>query len=139
MKSSKKYLPLFSYLIILGVGLILFFINKNSSLFSSEKFLSISLIIVGGVGFLATFFIVKFSKPIQDFTKNTEDDFTDVSKKISEQIKEFTENNSETSKNNQINAEEQKHKKIKCSYCKCKFDSSLNRCPNCGAPPDFEN
>ena len=30
-----------------------------------------------------------------------------------------------------------KNKKITCPNCKCKYEETLSRCPNCGAPPNF--
>ena len=36
-------------------------------------------------------------------------------------------------------AREEQNKRIKCEFCKCTFDSYLDKCPNCGAPPERKN
>ena len=136
MKKFKRFLPLILFVTVLAVGIIMFLTNKNISLFSQQNFLILSLLIIGGIGTLASLFIVLFAKPIDRYYKQ-EDSYTSLSNTIKSELYKLTQENPK--ENEEQKAEEIKHKKVKCSYCKCKFDSSLNRCPSCGAPPESED
>ena len=74
------------------------------------------------------------SKNYKKLTKSTKEE-SEINNKeeqtqpsLQDTIKKFISNPFQT--NN-------KPKKIICPYCKCKYDSDKERCPNCGAPPNF--
>ena len=136
MNIFKKFFPLFLFIAIMIIGIFLMIFKKEANIFSAETFLAISLIIIGGIGGIASFFIIKFNKPVNNYMNNDEDE--EFSQKIRKEIYKF-ENEENLEIENLKQKEEIAHKKIKCFYCKCKFDSSLSRCPNCGAPPESEN
>ena len=138
MKKFKRFLPLLLFVIVLVVGIIMFLTNKNVNLFSQQNFLILSLLVVGGIGAIASLFITLFAKPINSYKQ--EDSYTSLSNTIKSELNKLTEQNRQFNEEiKEQKVEEIKHKKVKCSYCKCKFDSSLSRCPSCGAPPESED
>ena len=123
MKNFKKFLPLILFALILAFGAISF-IRRGLTFFS------LSILVVGIIGFLAVFFVMLSKK---NFERNDEPNpFSSLSNTIKQTIEELNEQNKENIE------KEFKHKKVICPYCKCKYDNSLPKCPNCGAPPDFE-
>ena len=132
MKKFLRFAPLFVLLAVLGVGIALFFKYKDVSLTSVGFFLAVSLIICGGIGSLATLFTINYKNKLDKASENNE--FKNLAPTLKYKIEEL-----QTQDTTNAPTEEVKHKIIKCHYCKCKFDNSLNRCPNCGAPPENEN
>ena len=125
MQNIKKLLPLIFFVSIFVVG---FYFVLTVGL----TFLALSLLLVGGIGMLSLFFINISTKKFVDSDDNQK--LKNLSSTIKQQIENLPENN----ENKLEEFEPIKHKKIKCTYCKCKFDDNLSRCPNCGAPPDFD-
>ena len=138
MKKFKRFLPLILFAIVLLVGIIIFLNNKSLSfLFTKQGFFVLSLLVIGGVGTIASLFIVLFNKPIDSYKNN---DYSTIANTIKIELSKVANENSDNAKENETQtAQEPKHKKVRCSYCKCKFDNSLSRCPNCGAPPESED
>ena len=137
MKIFKRFLPLCLFAVVLIVGLILFLKDKDLNLFTQHGFFVLSLLVIGGVGTIASLFITLFSKPIDSYKNN---DYSPMANTIKIELSKIEKENADDTKENETQtAQEVKHKKVRCSYCKCKFDSSLSRCPNCGAPPESED
>ena len=123
MKNFKKFLTLILFGLVLAFGIISF-LGKGLTFFT------LSILVVGLIGFLAVFFVIISKK---NFEKNDETNpFSSLSNTIKQTIEELNEQNKENIE------KEIKHRKVVCHYCKCKYDDSLPKCPNCGAPPDFE-
>lgn len=144
LKIFKRFFPLIISIAILLAGIFLIFFTKEANFYSKEKFLTISFLIIGSIGTISSFFIVKFSKPIK--SSNEQEIYSDLALKIKKEILKTKENENYTfeepviEKSSTVQTKtEHKNKKIKCIYCNCKFNSSLSRCPSCGAPPEKNN
>lgn len=141
MKNFKKFFLLICSLIVLISGVVLFIVFRNEGMQSGKFFLAISLLIVGVVGSLASFFIFIFNKKMETFGEDDEK-FRNLASTIKYKLEEIKEEKQTTQQQNEQSQQkevENKNKKIKCTYCKCKYSSLLDRCPNCGAPPELEN
>ena len=136
MKNIKKYLPLIVCSIILLVGIILFLIVGSNNTSLKEGFLGLSLLIIGAVGSLASLFIILSNKKFNNEQSNKT--YTTISTLFKSELEKFNEQKENQNTENIEPQPEFKHKKIKCTYCKCKYDNTLNRCPNCGAPPESD-
>lgn len=130
MKKAVKIIIVIALALMAFSGILFVAIPFESSFFADNSFMFITLIIVGVIGFITCLFVF-FLNPLSKtdfFSKN----ITNLFEKVNN-IKNTIEKNISSNEN------DEKPQKICCDYCKSKYSSSLDRCPNCGAPPNYKS
>ena len=128
MKKFNLILSIVLFIIpaVIGISLFVFPFGQDVNTFTK-----LGLTMIGVIGLTVRLILLLSNKRIKKLQQQEyENSYTyKISKKISSALEE--------AKNAGI--EEQKNKKITCKFCRCSFDSFLDKCPNCGAPPECEN
>ena len=125
MKKFMFILPIVIFIIPAIAGIILFAVQ------SEITFTALGLTMVGIIGLAARLVLILYKKRMKKFVQQDYENSTEyrISQNISAALEEAKE----------AGAEQEKNKKLNCKFCKCTFDSYLDKCPNCGAPPEREN
>ena len=137
MSKIKKIFPILFFFAVFLFGITMLMSRAFFRFSGNQLFLCISLITIGFIGGFTMLCITiaasasknykKLTKSIKE-TSETNNKNEQTQPSLQETIKNFISNPF------QIN---NKSKKIACPYCKCKYDLDKERCPNCGAPPNF--
>ncbi len=129
MNKAKKIIFIIAFSLLAFAGILFIAIPFKGSFFVNNLFLFITLIIVGVFGLITCIFLF-FLNPLNKsdfFSKNFESLFEKANK-----IKDTISSNLSLNEN-------EVQQKVCCPYCKNKYNSSLDRCPNCGAPPNSQS
>ena len=125
MKKFMFILSIVIFIIPAIAGIILFAVQREIT------FTALGLTMVGIIGLAARLVLILYKKRMKKFAQQDYENSTEyrISQNISAALEEAKE----------AGAEQEKNKKLTCKFCKCTFDSYLDKCPNCGAPPEREN
>lgn len=128
MKKFNFILSIVLFIIpaVIGISLFVFPFGQNVPMFTK-----IGLTMIGIIGLSVRLILLLANKKLKRFQQQEYENSQSykISKHISSALEEAK----------KAGAEEQKNKKITCKFCRCSFDSFLDKCPNCGAPPEREN
>lgn len=125
MKKIMFILSIVVFIIPAIVGVLLFVIQGELT------FTALGLTMIGVIGLAARLILILYNKRMKKFRQQAYENSSEyiITKNISAALEEAKE----------TGAQQEKDKKITCRFCRCTFDSFLDKCPNCGAPPEREN
>lgn len=128
MKKFNFILSIVLFIIpaVIGISLFIFPFGQDVPVFTK-----IGLTMIGFFGLVVRVILILTNKRMKKLKQLAEENSSHY--KISQHIYSAIE---EAKK---AGAQEQKNKKITCKFCRCSFDNFLDKCPNCGAPPEREN
>lgn len=124
MKKFKFILSIVIFIIPAIAGILLFIMQK------ALTFAALGLTMIGFIGLAARLFLIMYNRRMQKFKQQAYENSSEY--RISQNISQALEQAKEAG------AQQEKDKKITCKFCRCTYDSYLDKCPNCGAPPERE-
>lgn len=128
MKKIGFILSILIFVILALVGIALFVFPFGQNI---EPFTKLGLTMIGIIGLVVRLILILGNKRLKKIEQARYENSYEY--KLSQNISSAIEQAKEAGAN------EEKNKKIKCSFCKCTYDSSFGKCPNCGAPPEDKN
>ena len=124
MKKIIFVLSIVVFIIPAIAGIVLFAVQGELT------FTALGLTMIGVIGLAARLILIMYNKRMRKLKQREYENSSEyrISKNISEALERAKE----------AGAQQQKNKKITCKFCRCNYDSYLDKCPNCGAPPERE-